>query len=912
MLKENFIILEEKDEKILSNLISEASKIGIELSIKPSYNAASFKKESENSPPMPFIIGPVACFDFGTRINLEIHENHQFIHTVSFENNLEAQIIKLELNKEDQLIRITLNNSIIYNEKLNELRICHESIKLGSGFFKRHWRGTIQYLNLMTKSKKTGKKTHIFIDKHTRKQFFSKRSIIKDDLFQHTVPKISVSELGTPEITVIVPAYNVENYIDKCISSLVYQTLNKSKYEIIIVDDASSDGTRKKLKKWNNKNLVKLYLDENVGLSDVRNKALNYARGEFIYFIDGDDFLDKEALESMLNTIKLEHCDILCAGFKRINNNGTLINLRLDLNNFSNNRLEFLDQIYKYEINAMACGSLFRKSLFTKNDIQFPSKKFHEDIYTTHKLFYYSKKTSFINDHYYNWVIHEDSITASFRTDKFIDYLNGMISRFKFLYKTDKIYYERFYNSLIAGLFKFINFSLPQIKLIKNEKLKDALFDTISYILSFYGWHSYPSHLKNNYNRIIAESNKLLNVKKNTEISEFPKLEKYLKLLKEFNQIGYIKNQVISQGTLEKATIDLKDYDFIFLCDVNYHIKNALSVIDVLENEYGQKCALFNLSLKWKASKNRRLSEDEKKMVEEYTFLDLDLYDQITKYNKINFSGCFVMYNDWGPNLKVVNACQIQNITTISIVEGINDFMATHAGRNYRVSPYKASTYSLLSGEHDLKFFDEDKDRVEIGGLPLLHSLTKSETHYKKDVAVINVNFSYGVLESQRNKFIYSVIHACNDAGIKFVISKHPTDKLDDNDLKKFISSSSIYELMQENKILISRFSTCILEALCLGTSPIYYNPRIEDMAKFGNPMGAYKVARNKNELINAIKSSLRDDSHSVRKRAIPFLSKHCNLFKDQEPASIIATKLTEIKQLSAKNYNTNKVDKVI
>ena len=118
-----------------------------------------------------------------------------------------------------------------------------------------------------------------------------------------------------PKISIIVPVYNVEKYIDKCLKSLVHQTLQD--IEIIIVNDGTQDKSEEIIEKYvrGNQNKIKYYEKSNGGLSSARNYGLEYATGEYIAFLDSDDYVESNMYEEMYNLAKKENADMVECDF---------------------------------------------------------------------------------------------------------------------------------------------------------------------------------------------------------------------------------------------------------------------------------------------------------------------------------------------------------------------------------------------------------------------------------------------------------------------------------------------------------------------------------------------------------------------------------------------------------------------
>lgn len=119
-----------------------------------------------------------------------------------------------------------------------------------------------------------------------------------------------------PKVSVIVPVYNVEKYLSKCLKSLCEQTLKD--IEIICINDGSTDNSPNILESFaKNDDRIKIYNQTNQGLSAARNNAMEHASGEFISFVDSDDWVDTDFFEKLYNAAVENNCDIACAGFKR-------------------------------------------------------------------------------------------------------------------------------------------------------------------------------------------------------------------------------------------------------------------------------------------------------------------------------------------------------------------------------------------------------------------------------------------------------------------------------------------------------------------------------------------------------------------------------------------------------------------
>ena len=245
-------------------------------------------------------------------------------------------------------------------------------------------------------------------------------------------------------ISIVVPVYNVEKYLKKCIDSIINQTYEN--LEIILVDDGSTDNSKKICDEYILKdNRIKVIHKENGGLSDARNVGVDKAKGEYIVFIDSDDWIDEKMIEILYYIIKKNNSDIsICDYFLAYNEEEQ--NQKEEIQFYQFNNIEALKKLYDENLNiimTITCCKLFKKILFS--DIKFPKGKIHEDEFTTYKLLYKSKKISYTNEKMYYYRQREDSITHrkfSIKNLDAVDAFEERISFFKNIVKNKFLYYK--------------------------------------------------------------------------------------------------------------------------------------------------------------------------------------------------------------------------------------------------------------------------------------------------------------------------------------------------------------------------------------------------------------------------------------------------------------------------------------
>lgn len=190
------------------------------------------------------------------------------------------------------------------------------------------------------------------------------------------------------KVSLIIPVYNVEEYLEKCLKSAFMQTLKD--IEIIAVNDGSTDNSLSILNKYQKiDDRLVVVTQENQGLSGARNTAIKIAKGEFLLFLDSDDYIDLEMAESMYNKAIENNLDIVICRYNQVDDEGISLYKSAITNDFS--KEDHFKRILSAKSSSMACDKLFKRELFIENNIFFPPNLYHEDVYTIYKLFYLSK-----------------------------------------------------------------------------------------------------------------------------------------------------------------------------------------------------------------------------------------------------------------------------------------------------------------------------------------------------------------------------------------------------------------------------------------------------------------------------------------------------------------------------------------
>jgi glycosyltransferase involved in cell wall biosynthesis len=220
-----------------------------------------------------------------------------------------------------------------------------------------------------------------------------------------------------PKVSVVVAAYNVEKYIERCLQSLANQTLKE--IEILVINDGSKDRTEEIAKKFEEEDSrFKVITQENGGLSAARNTGIKNACGSYIAFLDGDDFVHPEMYKKLYNKIIQEKSDLVISGFykvwednefKEIKRKKFKVNKKLLKNDVLANFLTKHDEPF-----VVAWNKLYRLEIIRENEIYFENRAFFEDVGFIPRYLYYCKRVSVVEEELYYYVQRNGSITRSY------------------------------------------------------------------------------------------------------------------------------------------------------------------------------------------------------------------------------------------------------------------------------------------------------------------------------------------------------------------------------------------------------------------------------------------------------------------------------------------------------------------
>ena len=285
-------------------------------------------------------------------------------------------------------------------------------------------------------------------------------------------------------VTIVLPIYNVEKYLERCLKSVINQTY--SNLEIILVDDGSPDSCPRICDEWAKKDArIKVIHKQNEGLGFARNTGIENATGNFILFIDSDDYIELNLVEECYKEAINHNADIILFGLNKIDKNGHIIEKKeLVAQKYIYKGNEIINQLlpdiisnkndkhHNINLPMTAWSGMYSMDMIRKATWRFVSEReiIAEDIYSLLNLYYYAQKVVIIPTALYNYCFNEQSLTHIYKKDKF--------SRIKYFYQQSVI------RSLALGYsqeiierlkYVFISFTIATLKLIvhSNYNIKE-------------------------------------------------------------------------------------------------------------------------------------------------------------------------------------------------------------------------------------------------------------------------------------------------------------------------------------------------------------------------------------------------------------------------------------------------------
>lgn len=301
--------------------------------------------------------------------------------------------------------------------------------------------------------------------------------------------------------SVVIPVYNVKDYLPKCIDSVLAQDFED--YEIVLVDDGSTDGESGAIcDRYAEANAARIRVihKPNGGLGDARNVGMEAAQGEYVVFLDSDDYIGAGMFRTLAGAIDHFHSDVIDFGFA-VDTDGTITKRLVD--DLPHNRtftLAELPQLLLTQPNAWS--RCWKRSLFLDTGIRYPSRVWYEDIRTTTKLFAAADSICAVPDVFYYYVVREGSITRNPNVKRNAEILEAFDDLLGWFRENDL--FERYYNELsrLAVDHVLLAASVRVLRVDPQSELLDRFQDYVQ--------AQFPDYMENPYLQTLSRSRKLI------------------------------------------------------------------------------------------------------------------------------------------------------------------------------------------------------------------------------------------------------------------------------------------------------------------------------------------------------------------------------------------------------------------
>ncbi|WP_346689868.1 glycosyltransferase family 2 protein [uncultured Cloacibacillus sp.] len=309
--------------------------------------------------------------------------------------------------------------------------------------------------------------------------------------------------INHPAISVIVPFYNMEQFLSRCIESILHQTFDD--FELILINDGSCDNSVLIGENYTYDKRVRIFHQSNRGVSAARNVGLDNSKGEYVLFVDGDDYLDPNALEILYTNMRCGY-DLVCGSYRRVTNTCCLYERKFNLSCVSSGQLAQLCWDMHFDIIlGGACGKLYSNKIIKENDIYFPKTiSYSEDSIFNIRYYQRINKAMLLDSVVYNYFYNTESLTSVISKKSFFDHLR--VSKIR----------EEYFKTSLPDFFELENFSnqyialllIPSLRLMARQYNRKNSYKLIQCLLKNkkikrYIYYSRPTTKLNIYTNIL-------------------------------------------------------------------------------------------------------------------------------------------------------------------------------------------------------------------------------------------------------------------------------------------------------------------------------------------------------------------------------------------------------------------------
>lgn len=245
------------------------------------------------------------------------------------------------------------------------------------------------------------------------------------------------------KFSIIIPVYNVEQFLAKCLDSVLGQSFDD--FEVIAVNDGSTDNSKQILEKYTSKSRkLKVINQINKGLGGARNTGIKEAAGEYLLLLDSDDYLEVNTLQLLGEFLEQYQLDILAFDCNKVDLNGNLIE-RITITDYQEKYTELSRKQFML-FEPTACTKVYKRRLFVDNGIMFPERLWYEDLATVFRIVPYANKIGYLKEACYNYVQQPNSITHSVNTKRMMEIMDAVDTEVNFYKKMGL--FEAYYKEL--------------------------------------------------------------------------------------------------------------------------------------------------------------------------------------------------------------------------------------------------------------------------------------------------------------------------------------------------------------------------------------------------------------------------------------------------------------------------------
>lgn len=303
------------------------------------------------------------------------------------------------------------------------------------------------------------------------------------------------------KVSVIVPVYNVEKYLEKCIKSICNQTYQN--LEIILVDDGSTDQSSEICDMYAKKDTrIKVIHKENGGLSDARNVGIANAEGEYLLFIDSDDWISEHLVNKTLTIAKENDAEVVMFDYIGVQSEGKVCST-FSANIESGKVLSVLDEPRLITASCSAINKLYKTTFWKSTGLKFPKGRYYEDLGTIPKVMALAKKIVYHKENLYFYLMRDGSIMHTRNFERNYNDRTAVLDDVLLFFRENNIF-EKYKNELEYLIFEN-GYYIPSREIVLNDKKSQ-------YLEKFreYAYERFPKIEKNIYVKELSGKNRIL------------------------------------------------------------------------------------------------------------------------------------------------------------------------------------------------------------------------------------------------------------------------------------------------------------------------------------------------------------------------------------------------------------------